>query len=114
MKLNIIPSIIALAASALFAYGIYSWCHYTDLNLLVSIMGGICIALTAGACLGVSLPNSRTSLNVKVLSGVFAAVFIIINVIFCCIESFAAPAYIIINGILLLIWLLGAYFISKA
>ena len=114
MKCNAIPTIIAVALSALMAYALYSWCKMTDANLLVSIFGGATLGCTLVTTLGVSFERSRTSVNIKVVSGVFALLFLVSNTIFCCVTSFAYPLYIILNGLLLLMWILIIYSIHKA
>lgn len=114
MKLNIVPSIIALAISALIAYGLYSWCRNADMQILLSIFGGVSMLLTFGSMLAISFEDSRTTVNVRVLSGVFAFLVILSNAIFCCISSFSTPLYVIINGLLMLIWFLSAYGVTRA
>lgn len=114
MKINIIPSIIAIILSMLIALGMYSWCRCKDMNLLIAIVGGICICLTSGLALGISWEDVRKSINIKIVSSVFASLEIAINVIFCSLITFSIPAYIITIGISLLIWMLVIYGISKA
>ena len=114
MRLNIVPSIIALAISALIAYGLYSWCRNADMQILLSIFGGVSMLLTFGSMLAISFEDSRTTVNVRVLSGVFAFLVILSNAIFCCISSFSTPLYVIINGMLMLIWFLSAYGVTRA
>lgn len=114
MKLNIVPSIIAFAISALIAYGLYSWCRNADMQILLSIFGGVSMLLTFGSMLAISFEDSRTTVNVRVLSGVFAFLVILSNAIFCCISSFSTPLYVIINGLLMLIWFLSAYGVTRA
>ena len=77
MKIKIVPAIITLALSVLFAYGLYSWGNNAECNLLVSIIGGVSLVLTLGMVLGVSLENARKSINVKITSVVFAVLAII-------------------------------------
>lgn len=113
MKLNLIPCIIALAASALVAFGLYSWCRAEEMNLLIAIFGGVSMVLTSGAMIGVSFTHGRTSVNVKMLSGITSGLILISNVIFCCLNSFSYAVYINTNGLLLLIWLLAVYGIAK-
>lgn len=114
MKLNIVPSIIALAISALIAYGLYSWCRNADMQILLSIFGGVSMLLTFGSMLAISFEDSRTTVNVRVLSGVFALLIVLSNAIFCRISSFSTPLYVIINGMLMLIWFLSAYGVTRA
>ena len=85
-----------------------------DANLLVSIFGGATLCCTLITSLGISFERSRTSVNMKVVSGVFALLFLVSNIIFCCVTSFTCPLYIILNGLLLLMWILIMYSIHKA
>lgn len=114
MKLNIVPSIIALAISALIAYGLYSWCRNADMQILLSIFGGVSMLLTFGSMLAISFEDSRITVNFRVLSGVFALLIVLSNAIFCCVSSFSTPLYVIINGMLMLIWFLSAYGVTRA
>lgn len=114
MKINTIPSIIAVVLCAIIMYGMYTWCKCTDMRLLVSILGGICLVLPLGSTLGVQFSDSRVSVNVKILSAICFAILLISQIIFCCLSAFSAATYIIINGLLLMLWLLSAYGIVKA
>ena len=114
MKCNVILTTIAVALSALLAYALYCWCKMPEANLLVSICGGVTLVCTLATTLGISFERSRTSVNIKVVSGVFALLFLISNIVFCCVANFAYPLYIILNGLLLLIWILIIYSIHKA
>ena len=114
MKFNAVTSLIALAIVALLAFGLYSWCRFAELNLLVAIFGGVACLLTLGTSLGISFEQPRKSTNIKVLSSLFFTIFLISNVVFCCLASFSVPVYVIINGVLLLLWFLSCYGIAKA
>lgn len=109
MKLSVVPSIIAFAISSLIAYGLYNWCQDADMKLLLSIFGGCSMLLTFWGTLAISFEESRTTVNIRVLSGVFALLMVVSNAVFCCVSSFTAPLYIIINGILILVWLISVY-----
>lgn len=113
MKVKIIPCIAAIVLSALVAFGFYTWCRCENMNLLIAIAGGAVLLLTSCTTLGISLPDNKTNINVKVLSGIFTCLFLVINIIFCCFSSFSIPLYAIINGILLVVWLLITYGIAK-
>lgn len=114
MKFSIIPALIAVALSALVAFGMYNWCRYQDMNLLIAIVVGSSMALTFGLSLGISFVDKRKSINTKVVSSIFAFLVVITNIIFCCLSTFSASAYLIITGVLILIWLLVVYGIVKA
>lgn len=113
MKLKLIPCIIALAASGLVAFGLYSWCRAEEMNILIAIVGGISMVLTFGTTIGMSFDYGRANINVKVVSGIATGMVLISNIVFCCLNAFSYAAYIITNGILLLAWLMIVYGIAK-
>lgn len=113
-KVHVIPALIALVISALVAFGFYSFCRCADMQWWVSIGGGVSLFLTLGTALAVSFATSRTSMNAKVVSGIGALLLLISNGVFCSLTSFALAWYIIINGLLLLLWVILLYAIAKA
>lgn len=114
MKLNIIPCIIVVAVCALIVFGVYTLCHMEEMRLLVTIVSGMGLLLTLGALFTVEFQSLRMGVNIKVTSGIFAGLILITNIVFCCLSCFSQPLYIILNGLLLLIWLLVVYGISRA
>ena len=113
MKINIIPTIIALAVSALAAYALYAFCKTEGQELLLAIGGGIALFLPLATCLGIRFEQGRTSANTAAVGGVFFAVLLIAQLIFAFVQ-FSTPAYVITNGMLLLVFLLCVYAIAKA
>ena len=112
MKINFVQTIIAIALSLLISYGLYSF-HNSENKMLLSVGSFVFLALTLIITIGASFELPRTTTNVKVVSGVFFAVALISNLIFTLIK-FSVPSYLIINGILLLVFILIAYSINKA
>ncbi len=112
MKINFVKTIIALAVSALIAYGLYS-IHDSEYNLLLSIGSFIFLSMTLVSQVGIDYGLPRTSLNIRVVAGIFFVIALISNIVFSLI-SFTSSSYIIINGILLLIFLLIVYSIRQA
>ena len=112
MKLNFLQTIIAIAVSILIAYGLYSF-HSSENKILLSAGSFVFLAVTLIITIGASFKLPRTTTNVKVVSGIFFAIALISNLIFTFI-SFSVPSYVIINGILLLVFILIAYSINKA
>ena len=105
MKIDIIKTIIAIALSALIAYACYSISNYDSLRWIVTIGAFIAIGTPMLLALGITTSNPRGSVLLSVTSWVVALVMIITNVIFAYCE-FGIPWYIILNGIILLIYLL--------
>ncbi len=113
MKVNIVSAIIALVTSTLIAFGLYSFCRYADMQWLVTIFGGISIFLTLGTTIAVSFTQPRTSVNAKVVSGISALLLLISNIVFCCLTAFSMPLYVIINGLLILLWFILTYAFAR-
>ena len=112
MKLNFVQTIIAIALSLLIAYGLYSF-HDSENKILLSLGSFIFLATTLIITIGVNFEQSRTTTNVRVVSGIFFLIALITNLIFS-FFTFSTPSYIITNGVLLLIFLLIVYSINKA
>ena len=112
MKINFVQTIIAIALSLLISYGLYSF-HNSENKMLLSAGSFLFLAATLVMTIGTSFEFPRTTTNVKVVSGIFFAVALISNLIFTIIK-FSVPSYVIINGILLLVFILIAYSINRA
>lgn len=112
MKINVVPTIVAVFFSALVAYGAYSCCISDKENMVAAGSGimSLCMLVTS---FGISLESKRRTANIKVVSIVFFMLSLIGNLIFALVY-FSVPAYIITNGILLLVWLLIIYWVGKA
>lgn len=113
MKIKVIPTIIAAAISALIAYGLFSFCKTPGLESLLAIGGFISLFLTLATCLGVRFDQSRTSANIAVIGGVFFFILLVSHLFFT-LTLFNKQIYLIINGIILLLFLLTLYGIAKA
>ena len=112
MKINFVQTTIAIAVSLLIAYGLYSF-NDNENRILLSAGSFLFLATTLVLTIGTSFQLPRTTTNVRVVSGIFFGVALISNLIFMFV-AFSVPSYVIINGILLLVFILIAYSINKA
>jgi hypothetical protein len=112
MKINFVQTIIAIAVSLLIAYGLYSF-HSSENKILLSAGSFVFLATALVMTIGASFELPRTTTNIKVVSGIFFVIALISNLIFTFI-NFSVPSYVIINGILFLVFILIAYSINKA
>ena len=71
------------------------------------------IATTLIFTISVSFEQPRTTTNIRVLSGIFFVLALISSLIFMLVQ-FNSPLYILINGIMFLIWLLIVYALKRA
>ena len=113
MKVKFVPTLIAAGISALVAYALYSVCKLEDAKMILAIGGFVCLFFPLATCLGVRFEQGRTSANTAVLGGVFFFILLVSHFIFA-FTVFRTPAYLIINGIILLIFILVAYAVAKA
>jgi hypothetical protein len=112
MKINFAQTIIAIAISALIAFGLYTF-HHGENKMLLSGGGFLFLSVSLILSLGVNFEEPRTTSNIKVVSGIFFFVALISNLIFNFL-TFSEASYIIINGLLILSFILIVYSISRA
>lgn len=111
MKFNLIPAIIAVLLSAIVAYAFYSWSE-DDMCLLNCVCSAVWSITTLGAALALTYSKPRLSVNIKVLASVFFFILLIANIILA-VSSAGTPTCIIVEGGLLLVFLLIAYLINN-
>jgi hypothetical protein len=112
MKINFILLLIAIAISSILAYALYGF-SVSENKMLFCAGGFICFATTLIIAFSVKFSLLRTTFNIRALSIVFFILLLISNFTFLFVV-FLAPAYILTNGILLLIYILIAYSIYRA
>ena len=112
MKINFVQTIIAIVISLLIAYGLYSF-NNSENKLLLSGGSFLFLAVTLVMTIGIRSEKSRTTANIRVVSGIFFAIALISNLIFTFL-NFSVPSYVITNGIVLLVFILIAYSIYRA
>lgn len=105
MKTNIVKSIIAIAFSALLAYACYAICKYDEIRWLLTIASFVMFCVMSVMTFGLKAKSERSSVVLCVLSGTLLTVAIIMNFVFAFFD-FSVPVYIILNGIVLLAYLM--------
>ncbi|HKK42325.1 MAG TPA: hypothetical protein VJ963_07950 [Bacteroidales bacterium] len=113
MKINIVYSFIALAISGLIAYGFYSFYDGDNRSLLI-IACFLLLFISLFMALSVKLKGySRTTSLLRVISGIMFGIFLITNIIFS-LTSLNKDWYIIICGLMLLIYTIIVYSLVRA
>ena len=105
MKLDVVKSLIAVAFSALLAYACYEICDYEQLQWVITAGTFVSVGMPMMLALGVSSQQERSSVMLKTLSWFFLLIEIVSNAIFVFLD-FSIPVYIIVNGLILLMFLL--------
>jgi hypothetical protein len=111
MKINPVNFLIAILASAILAYAL--WSLEGSLQNYVAIGAFVFFATTLGMMIGCSPESARRGVNLRVVSGVFFALALIINGLFATID-FSATLYIVICALAFLSYILLANTIYSA
>jgi hypothetical protein len=114
MKINPVMTIIALAIAALAAYGFYTRNNGEQSRWLITIGSGVLLFITLGGCLALSGETRGLAGNIRAASLVFLIIGIISQIIYSLIPGPGTASYIIVNGIILLLFVLIAYSLSRA
>jgi len=114
MKINLVPALIAFAIAALAGYGFFAWNGNETYQLLVAVGAGLFIFITMGGTIALTQGGRGSVGNIRALSVVFLILAIISNILFSIFTLPTPTAYVIINGILLLLYVLIAYAVNRA
>jgi hypothetical protein len=112
MKLNLILTIISVALVGLITYGFYSANQNNTYHILITAGAGISLLLTLGGTLAVTSNIRGLSLNIKIVSAIFFVTMLIAHIIFSIINV-GLPPYLVITGIMLLLYILTCYLIVR-
>ncbi len=113
MKVNIFLTIIGLLLASLIAYLNFSIAEGKQNDSLCGFVSAVCYIATLVSTLGIQITESpRQTVNLRVMSVLFFVIFAIVNFCFA-IFGIVQPYYFLINGILLLIFVLLTYKLSK-
>lgn len=108
MKINGFMALLAVLACSLLAYLLYYIAQPHHNALICGVVSWVCLTVTLGGAISLSVESSRLSINMRVMSTVFFVAFLIIEAAFAML-GIKMPYYYIINGILLLLFL-GVYY----
>lgn len=101
MKLNPVNSLIALVLSAILAFAL--WSLNGDLKNYVAVGAFVFFAGTLVPLIGGRYEYVRSGVNLRVVSGVFFVLGLVINGIFGSL-AFSATAYIVTSALVFLVY----------
>ena len=113
MRLDYFNTFIAIAISALLAWGTYSMTDTEELKIMVAIVSFITLATSAMCSIALKIGEQRSSVVIRATSGVFFFLLLILNGIFTFFD-FSKPLYIILNALILLIMLIVNRSVAKS
>jgi len=108
-KIRGFPAFISAAIAGFSAFGFFMANEGEAYRFVITIGSGLSFFVTLTGLLAFSLRNGGTA-NIRVLSGLFFAVFLAIHIIFNFIGISIGP-YIAVNGILLMLFVFLCYFL---
>lgn len=103
MKINPVNFLIAIVTSAVLAYAL--WSFGGDLRNYVAVGAFVFFAGTLGPMIGANFEHARRGANLRVVSGVFFLLGLIINVLFSTI-LLSATFYIVASALVFLGYML--------
>ena len=107
MKIDFIKTIIAIGISALLAYACYEICDFEKVRTIITAGAFITIFIPCQLSIGMTSDKERGGIMIKTLSWIILFIEVVANLVFSFFD-FSIPVYIILNGILLLIYALIA------
>lgn len=105
MKIDFLKTLIAIGISGLLAYACYEICDFERVSKVITVGAFITILIPCLLSIGISAKEAKNSVMLKTLSWVVLVVEVASNITFAFFD-FNIPVYIILNGILLLLYIL--------
>jgi hypothetical protein len=101
MKINPVNALIAIVLSAVMAYAL--WSLSGDLKNYVAVGAFVFFVGTLLPLIGGSYEQARSGVNLRVVSGTFFVLGLVLNSVFG-IFSFSATAYIVTSALIFLVY----------
>ena len=104
MKANLFLTIISIMLASLVGYLVFNVANGDENDIVCGIGSGICFTATLIPTLGLQYETGRLGVNIRIISSLFFTIFAISHF---CFAGFGVkmPYYIIVNGIMLMIYL---------
>lgn len=115
MKVKLVPALIVFGIAALIGYGFYAANARDEGNGAWIMLAASVVSffVTLGGGFGIRYGEGGSAVNITVLSVVFTVVHLVINLIATFAPFHAAP-YIIVSGIVLLLYVGIVYGMTRA
>ena len=100
MRIHPLNLLIALMAAGLLTFGLAS----ADVNTIkgtLAVGSFLMLGSTLGTAMGLECLNPRTGVNLRVISGIFFVLGLVLQLVFC-FSQFSQTSYVVVNGIVFL------------
>jgi len=112
MKVNSFLAVICAAIAGLIAFGISVSNAGEAYRGIITAGAWLSLFATLGGMIALSSPNGGTA-NIRVISGFFFAALVVVHIVFSIIATVLA-AYVIITGLIVLVYALICYAFMRA
>lgn len=112
-NIKVVPTVVSASIAALLAYALYNYADSESNRWLLTIVGGIMSFVMLFGMMGFTIQAQRSLAMMRVFSSIFFIATLVTNILFCA-NGFTEPLFIIVNGIVLLIYVLIQYYMAKA
>jgi hypothetical protein len=113
MKVNPVMLAVTIGIAALVAFGFFAGNQGESYRWLITAGSAVAVLLTAGGLLALSPEGGGSTVNIKAASALFFILLLVEHLIFSFTAVKLAP-YVVITGILLLLYIIVCYAVSKA
>jgi hypothetical protein len=113
MKANTLTTILSLVLATLVAFFL-SYYVIGENKLIIGIGSFITLAATLVGTFSISFDYERTTTLTRTLSGVFVVLILTSQIIFTIYSKFALPAYILVEGGLMIMYIIIMNAIKKS
>ena len=112
MKFNLFLVFISIAFAGLAAFSFFITNMDAPYRIHITVGSGLSLFVTLSGMLALTLSHRGATLNVRFVSGLFVTVLLIEHIVFSFISA-SFPPYIIITGVLLVLYILICYLIIR-
>lgn len=112
VRANLFMSFLAILLSIILGYSIYSVAKGDENDIVCLFVSSICLLSTLIPIMGYQYSSTRLGVNIRILCVIVFIMFMAINFSFAGF-GISMPAYIIANGIVLVIYLAILYKINS-
>lgn len=114
MRINIIPTIIAVAVAALIGLFVATLCEPHANSITIGIATGVSLVVTLLPMFALKTYDTRLDINIRIVSTIFATLALLVNFIVCFNTPHKLTIYFIILGLVILTYIGVLYSLVKS
>ncbi len=112
MKANAFLCALTTLLALIIGYFLYNIAEGKPNDILCGVVSSLCFIITLIPLIAIKFELTRVGVNIKVVSSLTFVLLLIVNLLFACF-GISTPNYIIINGLILVIFAMIVYKLSR-